>query len=578
MFLGLSKVRKKNNLEGYLVENEVESEVAGTESAISRDMKKTNLIAAFALSICVLALSSVAVAQVDESFGETVDVHLVTLEVAVESRFGREPIMDLTQEDFTVWEDGEIRPITHFERIQEGRVQWVQGPKGEEWSVPDAAEAEVTQYVGLTFDFDSLRRPFLKRAVHAALRFIKNDANPSTQFSIIVLGDEPYVVQPFTTDRQRISEILGSLDSLLKGEKSLVFSPSFGVKDDLATKLRVTSDEVEDYSSYLFEDVAQSQELLDRFERNLCFWEAVAYGDNLSEVFNGWPKNEGSKSLVLFYEPETGCVSPFSGDGVLVKHRFGTYLDEVARIAVGAGIKVYAAEATGLQRTAPTGRQPRLGSSDESPMSTARQAILEQISKRTGGRQVKLNNLAEGLLLAQETSSNHYRVSFQVERSHDGETHSLEIRVKHPKATLVRHATSYLDQDARTRLLAQLETSGRLPKTGGTLPVSVSVESGWTEGEAVQATISLPLETLTNGWVSGKEMKKVEFFVAVYGLDGKLLFIDSDVQKLAFVEKGDHSVQQSFAMDLPQGDFIVALAALDSVNGKVGVDFQQIHP
>ena len=54
-------------------------------------------------------------------FTDRVEVNLVTLRVVVTTLLDH-PVTDLTREDFEIWEDGERREITHFERVTDGRI------------------------------------------------------------------------------------------------------------------------------------------------------------------------------------------------------------------------------------------------------------------------------------------------------------------------------------------------------------------------------------------------------------------------------------------------------------------------
>ena len=71
---------------------------------------------------------------------------------------------------------------------------------------------------------------------------------------------------------------------------------------------------------------------------------------------------------------------------------------------------------------------------------------------------------------------------------------------------------------------------------------------------------------------------EVEFFLAAYSLDGDLLVLDSLVRPIDTEGPPNGPVYQSFSARLPVGHYTIAIAALDTVDGNVGMAFTRIHP
>ncbi|MBZ0112536.1 MAG: VWA domain-containing protein [Thermoanaerobaculia bacterium] len=538
----------------------------------------------FVLVGLLSATSSFAQTPNETTYGEVIEVHLVTVEVAVDSYFSRQPVGDLRRENFSVFEDGVPRVITHFERTQAGRVDLVQGASGEVLQAnlqasSSSPTATAPRYVALAFDFGSLRLPYLARTVKAAQEFVRADRDETVEYSVMVLGHRPDVLLPFTSDREQVAQALDSLESIKKGEYLDSGGFSFQAPERFIQTLN--------YSTASGGGVGPG-EFLSAAEGLGCKNVALNFGDMLAELFQGWPGGRGSKSLILFYEGEAnGCDRlGVERGGLGDKHEVSDAFDTLSRMAAAAGIKVYATQGTGLNNpalraaAAPRGENRTTGSPPTSLGDLSRQAYVDWVADRTGGQHINVNDLSRGIEVATTTARNHYLLSFQVDRAPDGKTHSLDIKVEGAGKATVRYPGSYDDLDGRTRLEAQLRTSANIPKRGGLLPMSVSVQTAPSDSDQlpIRALISVPVENLGLRWSPEDERPEVDLYVAVYGANGDLLEVQSEPWSFdpAALESG--VVTQEYSMSLPAGDYTLSFAALDVVSGRYGVDYADIHP
>ena len=147
-----------------------------------------NIVRHLIVALLVPSLAPPLTAQADQTFSETLDVHLVTLDVRVEGFLGTQQPIDLTREAFELLEDGELREITHFERVRNGQVENLEPTRTERpYQSPGEAET-LTQYMVLAFDLASLSRPRLKRAINDAVRFTQTTTSPTLEWSVVALA------------------------------------------------------------------------------------------------------------------------------------------------------------------------------------------------------------------------------------------------------------------------------------------------------------------------------------------------------------------------------------------------------
>jgi VWFA-related protein len=139
---------------------------------------RDNLRKIVCAAVAVLCLSAAARAQQDESV-VTVESNLVILNVGVADRKGQ-AVTDLSQRDFTVYEDGVRQSLVSFE------------PSQAPFSL-----VLLLDMSGSTINF----RPTLKQS---ALRFI-DALGPEDRVEVVAFNDKVQTLQHFTSDRSKIA-------------------------------------------------------------------------------------------------------------------------------------------------------------------------------------------------------------------------------------------------------------------------------------------------------------------------------------------------------------------------------------
>src|ERR1035437_3148148 len=158
----------------------------------------------------------------------TTTTRLVVGDVFVRARNGK-AIDNLKKEDFTLLENGKAQEIAVFEfqRIADETAQpavLAAAPPSAPAPAPAmAARANVinvqtagkVQYqdkrlLVLFFDFSSMQPQEQIRAQQSALKFLAEQMTPSDMVSIMTLGATVQVVQDFTADRDRLTQVIRS--------------------------------------------------------------------------------------------------------------------------------------------------------------------------------------------------------------------------------------------------------------------------------------------------------------------------------------------------------------------------------
>jgi VWFA-related protein len=153
-------------------------------SSFPENLRK--IVCAFAAALC---LFTAARAQAQDEPVETVTTNLVILNVGVADHKGQ-PVTDLSQRDFNVYEDGVKQSIVSFE------------PAASPFSL-----VLLLDMSGSTLNF----RPTLKQS---ALRFI-DSLGPEDRVEVVSFNDKIQTLQRFTTDRKKIAF---AIEELAKGK------------------------------------------------------------------------------------------------------------------------------------------------------------------------------------------------------------------------------------------------------------------------------------------------------------------------------------------------------------------------
>lgn len=559
-----------------------------------------------------------------EEFREQLAVHLLTVQVTAETMTGR-PVTDLKRDDFRIFEDGERREMALFlppERALVGgegrparaRLTEDAARAAEEdrsaydvpGLVPDAV-GQADQRIVLGFDFLSLNRPHLKRAVEHCTRLLEeSDADSADQaWAVVVLGADPWMLLPYTVDRVQVARALDQVVQFGTGEAFQAWGRgSFLARDKeleaqkLLAKAATNPDRsvsreelqaVQDpYSQRATR--AQSAEQFASDLENRIRAEAMTSGtDALSDLFYSLGSGDGDRALVYFFRgaAQDAVEMPEGSGGLPTAERQAVareVLDawkNVAVIGASSGFRVFGVDVEGLSFD-PGYRALHSDTTsfgvlfDESQGPDLSDLFPEDVALTlthgTGGKLVESNDFSAGIKAAQEAAANTYVLGYQVDRPRDGKEHHVEIRVPSRPRLVLRYAPDFLDLPPRERLLEVLSTSANLPKRQGLLPLVFrgSVHPG-EESYRLEVEASLPIRQL--GLVRQEDDRsygEVEFFLAIYDRAGRLIDLQSKRGRVV-ADPSSRALLWNREAEVPAEPGTVAVALYDRVEQRYAI-------
>ena len=159
--------------------------------------------AAAAVLIVLTCISPLAGAQ--QKLVESIEVRVTNVDVVVTDKKGN-PIVGLTKDDFEIYENGKLQPITNFYEVRPPSVNTVAGmPAANEMAETTLAPAEVRQRRIIFFIDNQSLEPLRRNEVFASIdKFFDKLFQPGDQAMVVTWYHGLRMVSPFTDDAGRL--------------------------------------------------------------------------------------------------------------------------------------------------------------------------------------------------------------------------------------------------------------------------------------------------------------------------------------------------------------------------------------
>jgi VWFA-related protein len=191
------------------------------------------------LAVCLIGVATRAFSQVaapaqapktsQQAFILRTQTNVVLIDVRVHDKSGN-PVTDLKQSDFRVWEDGAEQTLTSFsledvERLAQAAGAGERAPVIDLEKLPPEVKAEQViqdhRLLVFFFDLSSMPPDDLMRAVKASTDFLGNRMAPADLVAVVTYTSSLRVLQNFTNDRDTLARVLHAIQV---GEESSALS------------------------------------------------------------------------------------------------------------------------------------------------------------------------------------------------------------------------------------------------------------------------------------------------------------------------------------------------------------------
>jgi VWFA-related protein len=515
-----------------------------------------------------------------------VSTNEVLVDVRVTNHQG-DPVTNLQQSDFKVYEDGVLQKVNSFDPENIQKLVQETGENGEPAEINLGALPKTTpqetyrrmvqnhRLVVLFFDLSSMQIPDLLRALESAQNFVKTEMSPADLVAVVTYSSNLKVLQEFTNDRDALSKAIKSIQ--IGQSSTLASSGSVGEAGGTDS---VGNEVVAQDTGNAFTP--------DETEFNIFNTdEKLSAMQSLANLLQAVP---GRKSVIHF-------SSGIEQTGVDNEAQLQATIDAANR----ANVSFYTLDARGLTAMPPGG-----GASAASPAGTAiytASAVSSQISSLhnsretlftlatdTGGHMfTDLNNFAPVFQYVQKANTSYYLIGYTPSNTKaDGKFRRIRVEVVEGRGLKVEARPGYYAPVSFGRSSGQqkeLQLADALNSEAPFLDLPLAVETAYflqSDGlYYVVLAAKIPGSSIPFHQHSSDHQTQFDFAWRATDSYGKVagalrdtLPVKLDTSTFQAVLKGN--ILYEGGLVLPPGTYKLKVVARENQTGKMGTFEKQL--
>jgi VWFA-related protein len=517
-----------------------------------------------------------------ESFGESVNVNVVNVDVYVTDKSGKR-VTGLTKDDFEITENGKNVAVTNFYVVEGGRALLAEDsaapapqPPGVRGRV-EAPQLPEDQRLRLIVYIDNFNlQPFNRNRVMRELRvFLSQKMNKGDQMMLVTYDRSTHVRQTFTSDPDLINAALLSIEK--------ISAQGVHADSDRRDALR----QIEDSKS-----VNEAQGIAQTYAES-TFNDLSFSIDALKDLVNSLAGMPGRKAILyvsdglqmiagedVFYAVQSKYAEQAAG-GLTTSIQFDASrrFTELASQANANRVTFYTIDAAGLRVYSSVSAENQTAGQGvyiDSIQISNLQAPLQMLAEKTGGVAIiNRNQVLPALEKVAEDFGSYYALGYSPTHYGDGRYYKIDVKVKR-KGLIVRNREGYRDKSADSRMtdstLAVLNFPFQDNKFGVELDFGepTAREDGYF---LVPVTVRIPLGKLVLVPRDQTQEARVRLYIAAMDNEGGV----SDVQQVPLpISIPNADVQSamgknyaySVSLLMRRGDQKVAVGVRDDVAGE----------
>jgi VWFA-related protein len=443
----------------------------------------------------VPAIAAKPATPVTPSFGESVEVNVVNVDVYVSDRNGHR-VTGLKKDDFTVTEDGKPVGVTNFEELSSRSTPAAQrqapaappaaGKPLEAAGQPEAIDPERQLSLVVFVDNLHIRPQNRTRVVEQIRKFLAQSSRPGDRILLTTYDNNLRVRQPFTEDRAAIDAALREIESLptYGQQEEAARNTAYQSMVDLDTMVKCSKDMIRPVEAYADQMRGEAMRTIGALTVTINSLSGVPGHRALLFVSDGIPVTPGEELFQAAAELcdgsnngtrlSTGDLVPLaerSGQGVepvrydprtagleAQKYSLAKPFSNLAAHASANRVTFYTLQASGLEglATAAAGgelneRALQVGTIQQIQINNLKSS-LTVLAVDTGGRaMLDVNDFLPELAKMEEDFESYYSLGYTPAHTGDGRDHKVEVKVKR-EGVRVRYRQSYRDKPLLEKL------------------------------------------------------------------------------------------------------------------------------
>ena len=502
-----------------------------------------------------------------ESFGETIQVSVVNLDVFVTDKQGK-PITGLRKEDFQVFEDGKPVEISNFfaESGESGRTAPVAV------AAPAAAGAAAVPAQGPTdqrlrlvvfVDDVNLSAANRSRILQSVGKFLHGELKPGDEVMLVRYDEKLDIRRSFTGDIGRLDADLAAVLALPTDIRKYESSFNQAVRELYSS---VNGGEgfgplaEASLSNWAAQESSMVRGALNALDSVVSWLAGVPGRKAILYVSDGLPLVPGLDMFTIFTRaPQSSRADRRTPEMVAQKFDLTKRFRQVTSHASRNRILFYPIEAYGTREGE--------NSLFDTVSLVNRQNGLRFLAEDTGGRELfNATNVPAALARMAEDFTTWYSIGYQPRRAGDEAEHKIEVRVK-PRGAQVRYRQWYRDKTAGEAVAERTLATMRFGTEDNPLGAALEVVPGKKPGETL-VRVKVPLAKLYLEPQGASRRGHIRLYVVASGegqttsvRETKLATVDVPEAEAAAGAKRQYT--HEIAIPLPPGSYALGLAVRD---------------
>ncbi len=525
------------------------------------------------LSLCSLGSAAWAQPQpqAPETFGETIDVRVVNVDVWVTDRDG-DPVTGLTAEDFEVRENGRPVELSNFFEFTDGLDAAAREREVSAFRDRRPRQSDLDRFIPaeppppehrlslmVYIDNNNLTPTDRNRLLPFLRNFLSVQLSPHDRAMLAVYDAGKFeVVLPFTTEAWRVAEATGEVAGVVGGRdriesQRLDILRELNRDDEVPPRYNAAMDLIRDFAAMIRSEVDVSIVNVENAIRTMAGLpgrKAVLYISNglpmrpaedlfraLEERFDDrrgrWRTINQSPlaDVQLYRDPRS--IDAANASLEAYQYDLSRRFDELASLANANGVTFHSVAAASARISGMNTADLRFSNSIEFTRAANLEEPLLRLADRTGGRAiVNTRNFAGGLDSIASDLQNRYSLGYSATHVERGDTHRIEVELtdeakrRYRGRLTLRHRDSYVDKPVSAEMadltLAALSMGEAANPMGVRIaPVrgtgsQVELENGDIQSRML---VAIPIGPLTLAPVADGHEARVRLWVQV--MDGE---------------------------------------------------------
>lgn len=512
--------------------NDVPGRVTRIRATVTRTALARTAMARAALGLAILALllptagpllaqdqGDAPTPDLQEIFGETIDVRVINVEVVVTDKDGN-PVLGLQPEDFELVVEGEGTPIDYFTEIRGGvAVEPEEGEQPGPGGLPSVAPGEPvpTSYLLFIDDYFSIARD-------------RNQVLDNLMDQLPLLGprDRMAVVAFDGGTIDMLSTWSQSTSDLRRALQDAKFRTARGLTRFGELRFFETVNDFEDTFRRSpfdlgFQERQYAQELAQQVSRSVTAAASTLRGFGqppgrkvMMLLAGGWPWNPGQYAADDPGLPVTDPTVP----------RGEEIFEPLVRTANLLGFTIYPVDVPGLDTDLRSDASRRLGDARSQGELAFRETLSEEslqfVADETGGRALLDGARLSAFERTVQDTRTYYWLGFDSERTGDDQERKIRVEVK-GQGLKVRSRDSYRDLSRQQEVDLAVESALLFGAPPGfdNLPLGVGeAERSGRRFLMLPLQVAIPVEAVTLVPYEGRYVGRVELRIAAVSEKG----------------------------------------------------------